>query len=975
MTAPFRLPSGGRIDRSRELAFRFDGRRYIGRPGDTLASALLANGVRLFARSFKYHRPRGVMAAGAEEPNALVLLEPGRFAEPNLRATEIELYDGLTAESVNRWPSLRFDLGAVTGLASGLFVAGFYYKTFMWPPSWWNRIYAPAIRRMAGLARAPREPDPEVYEHRHAHCDILVVGGGPAGIAAAHAAAASAARVMLVDERPNFGGALLDAPRRIGDEAGAAWVDRMLGETKALALPRTTAFGYYDHNFVALAERLTEGLAPPERAGRPRQRIWHVRARRVVLAPGAHERPLVFPGNDRPGVMLASAVAAYIHRYAVLPGRRAVFLANDDSVYAAAREFTRQGGEVAALVDLRPESAADADGLPVLRSAMPVRSLGRGRVSGIEIASAPDGGTRRIACDLIAMGGGWNPAVHLFSQSRGALRWDDGLQTFVPGGSAQAERSVGAAAGRFDLEGCIAQGAEAGAAFARELGFETPRRSAPPEPPPRPALVRTAPPGGRGKAFVDFQNDVTASDVALARREGMRSVEHLKRWTTLGMATDQGKTSNINGLALMAAGLGLPPAAVGHTAFRPPYTPVPFGALAGRNIAALADPVRRTPMQDWHEANGAVFEPVGQWLRARYYPGGGETMREAVARECRAVRGAAGVLDASTLGKIDIRGPDAAEFLNRIYTNGWKMLGIGRCRYGLMLGEDGMVFDDGVTTRTGEHRYLMTTTSGNAAAVLEWLEEWLQTEWPELQVYCTSVTEQWGTITVSGPHARILLEPLVEDIDLDPAAFPFLSMREGRIGGAPGRIFRIAFTGELSYEVNLPWRRCLPVWETLIGAGAAPYGTEAMHVLRAEKGFIVVGHETDGTVTPLDLGMERMVSSRKDFIGRRSLARPDSRRPDRKQLVGLLPEDPSEVLQEGAQIVEAPRETPPVPMLGHVTSSYWSAAMERGFALALVKGGRSRHGDRVWASATTGDSRVRIVDPVFYDREGARLDG
>ena len=973
MTGARRLPTGGRIDRARSLAFRFDGRRYTGHPGDTLASALLANGMRLFARSFKYHRPRGVMAAGAEEPNALVLLEPGRFAEPNLRATEIELYDGLVAESVNRWPSLRFDLGAATGLMSGLFVAGFYYKTFMWPPSWWNRIYAPAIRRMAGLAQAPGEPDPEVYEHRHAHCDILVVGGGPAGIAAAHAAAAAGARVMLADERLQFGGSLLDGAERVAGEAGPAWAARMLDETSALLLSRTTTFGYYDHNFVALAERLTEGLAPPERAGRPRQRIWHVRARRVVLATGAHERPLVFPGNDRPGVMLASAVAAYIHRYAVLPGRRAVFLANDDSVYAAARDFARHGGEVAALADLRAESGADGDGLPVLRGAVPLRTLGRGAVTGIEIEAG--GATRRIACDLIAMGGGWNPAVHLFSQSRGALVWDDGLQTFLPGRSAQAERSVGAAAGRFDLEGCIAGGAEAGAAFARELGFDAPAPPSAQPPSPRPAPAQPVPPAGRGKAFVDFQNDVTAADVALARREGMHSVEHLKRWTTLGMATDQGKTSNINGLALMAAGLGVPPAAVGHTTFRPPYTPVPFGALAGRNIAALADPVRRTPMQDWQEANGAVFEPVGQWLRARYYPRGGETMREAVARECRAVREAAGILDASTLGKIDIRGPDAAELLNRIYTNGWKTLAVGRCRYGLMLGEDGMVFDDGVTTRTGEHRYLMTTTSGNAAAVLEWLEEWLQTEWPELQVYCTSVTEQWGTITVSGPHARALLEPLVEDIDLDPAAFPFLSMREGRIGGVAGRIFRIAFTGELSYEVNLPWRRCLPVWESLVEAGAAPYGTEAMHVLRAEKGFIVVGHETDGTVTPVDLGMERMLSSRKDFIGRRSLSRPDCLRPDRKQLVGLLPEDPSEVLQEGAQIVEAPRRTPPVPMLGHVTSSYWSAAMERGFALALVKGGRARRGEWVWASATTGDSRARIVDPVFYDREGARLDG
>ncbi len=975
MSGPFRLAEGGRIDRSRRLAFRFDGRRYHGHPGDTLASALLANGVRLLGRSFKYHRPRGLLAAGPEEPNALVLLEPGPFAEPNLRATEIALYDGLTARSVNRWPSLGFDLGAATGLASGLFAAGFYYKTFMWPPSWWGRLYAPAIRRMAGLARAPTGPDPEVYEHRHGHCDILVVGGGPAGVAAASAAAAAGARVALADERACFGGALLDGPERAEGEDGAAWAAGKLAGAKALLLPRTTALGYYDHNYVALLERLTDGLAPAARAGRPRARVWHLRARRVVLATGAHERPLPFAGNDRPGVMLAGAVGAFIHRQGVMPGRRAVFLANDDSVYAAARDFARHGGEVAALVDVRPESAAEAGDLPMRRGWTPVRALGRRAVRAIEIAPPGGGRLERIACDLVAMGGGWTPAVHLFSQSRGRLDWAPALQAFVPGASAQAERSVGAAAGRLDLEGCIAEGAAAGADFARELGFAAAEPPAPPPPPARTPPLPVAPPVGAGKAFVDFQNDVTAADVALARREGMRAVEHLKRWTTLGMATDQGKTSNINGLALMAAGLGAPPEAVGHTTFRPPYTPAPFGALAGRDVGALADPLRRTPMQDWQEAAGAVFEPVGQWRRARYFPQPGETMRQAVARECRAVREAVGVLDASTLGKIDIRGPDAAEFLNRIYTNGWKTLGVGRCRYGLMLGEDGMVFDDGVTTRIGEERYLMTTTSGNAGAVLDWLEEWLQTEWPELRVYCASVTEQWGTVAVSGPGARRMLEPLVEGVDLDPAAFPFMSMREGRIAGAPGRIFRIAFTGELSFEVNLPWRRTAALWQGLVEAGATPYGTEAMHVLRAEKGFIVVGHETDGTVTPVDLGMERMLSSRKDFIGRRSLARPDSRRADRKQLVGLLPEDPLEVLQEGAQIVAAPRARPPVPMLGHVTSSYWSAALGRGFALALVKGGRARHGEWVWASATGGDSRARIVDPVFWDPEGARLDG
>ena len=979
MNGPFRLGGGGRIDRARTLSFTFDGRRRTGHPGDTLASALLAEGVRLFARSFKYHRPRGVVGAGADEPNAIVQLGQGSATEPNLRATEVELYDGLVARSVNRGPHLRLDPGAAAGLLPGLLVAGFYYKTFMWPQAFWRRLYEPAIRRMAGLGRAPGEPDPDIYDHRHAHCDVLVVGAGPAGLAAAQAASRAGARVILADERPAPGGTLLDMPEPVGGEGPEAWVEGVLAGLDATVLRRTTAFGHYDQNFVALLQRCRDGAAPE--AGRIRQRLWHVRARRVVLATGAHERPLPFPGNDRPGVMLAGAARAYMHRYGVAAGGRVVLFAGDDSAYAAARDLAAHGIGIAALVDVRPGRNDDGDGYPVLAGHSITRVFGRFGVNAVEVTPLGGGASRRIACDCVAVAGGWTPAVHLLGQAGGRLRWDNPLQAFRPGSAALPILAAGSADGRFDTEDCVVQGADAGARAARGsdhgTGFSAPlspdgavsgrRPSAP---------IR--PYGGTGKAFVDFQNDVTVDDVALAAREGMRSVEHMKRWTTLGMATDQGKTSNVNGLALLAGLLDRPVPEVGHTTFRPPYTPVAFGALAGRNVGALADPVRRTPMQEWHKSNGAVFEPVGQWLRPHHYPAPGEDMRGAVARECRAVREHAGILDASTLGKIDIRGADAAGMLDWVYTNDWGSLAVGRCRYGLMLGEDGMVFDDGVTARVGGDRYLMTTTTGNAAAVLEWLEEWHQTEWPHLRVHFTPVTEQWATVTLSGPKSRGLLAPLTEGIDLGPGAFPFLALREGRVAGVPARILRVAYSGELTYEINVPWSRAMEVWEPLAGAGAVPYGIEAMHVLRAEKGFIAVGHETDGTVTPLDLGMGWMLSGRKDFIGRRSLARSGMRRSDRPQLVGLLPEDPAVVLEEGAQLIapgDGDRRSAQVPMLGHVSSAYWSAAMGRGFALAMVKGGRARHGEMLVASATTGESRVRIVDPVFHDREGRRRDG
>ncbi|HEX5078736.1 MAG TPA: sarcosine oxidase subunit alpha family protein [Geminicoccaceae bacterium] len=985
-----RLARGGRIDRQRPIGFTFDGRRYEGLAGDTLAAALLANDVPLVGRSFKYHRPRGVFAAGAEEPNALVQLGAGARTEPNLRATQVEIFDGLAARSQNCWPSVRFDLGEVSDLLSPLFPAGFYYKTFMWPPSFW-RLYERLIRRAAGLGEAPREPDPDRYEHVHAHCDVLVVGAGPAGLAAALAAGRSGARLILADEQAEPGGSLLG---EAADHQAQAWREATLAALRRLPearlLPRTTVFGYYDHNWLGLIERVTDHLgrkAPPHL---PRQRLWKVRARRVVLATGAIERPLVFAGNDRPGVMLAGAVRTYLHRYAVRPDR-AVLLTNNDGAYAAALDLYAAKAGVT-VVDTRAElsgalpARARAAGIRVLAGHAVSATRGHRRVREVEVRPLRDGRldgpAERILCDVVAVSGGWNPTIHLQSQSRARPRYDEERAIFLPGPEVQAERSAGACNGGFTLAGCLREGAEAGIEAAAAAGFsaELPDLPAIEEAAEQPAQPLWQVPGEgprTARAFVDLQNDVTAADLALALREGYRSVEHVKRYTTTGMGTDQGKTGNVNALGIIAGITGQSIAELGVTTFRPPYTPVTFGAIVGRHCGALFDPVRRTPMQAWHEAHGAVFEDVGQWKRPRYYPRPGESMAEAVEREVLAARRAVAILDASTLGKIDLQGRDVAEFLNRIYTNAWSRLAIGRCRYGLMLGEDGMVFDDGVTTRLGERHYLMSTTSGGAARVLAWLEEWLQTEWPELQVFCTSVTEQWATISLSGPESRKLMAELV-DVDLEPAAFPHMSLREGHARGVPARIFRISFTGEMGYEIQVPASYGLPLWEQCIAAGArygiTPYGTEAMHVLRAEKGYIIAGQDTDGTVTPPDLGMEWLVSRQKpDFLGKRSLGRADIAREDRKQLVGLLPDDPQALLEEGAQIVAEPRERVRMAMIGHVTSSYRSPNLGRTFALALLERGRERLGERLYVPMQERTIGVTVIDPVFIDKDGERL--
>ncbi|MGH6933300.1 MAG: sarcosine oxidase subunit alpha family protein, partial [Dongiaceae bacterium] len=881
----FRLPQGGRIDRTKPLRFMFNGRSYSGFEGDTLASALLAQGVTLIGRSFKYHRPRGIMSAGPEEPNALVQVGTGARTEPNVRATQIELYDGLTANSQNCWPTVEFDLGSINDTLSRLFPAGFYYKTFMWPASSWMK-YEHFIRRMAGLGTAPTLPDPDHYDKIHTHCDVLIVGGGPAGLAAALAAGRAGARVMLCDEQQELGGTLLASNDIIDGRPAVEWLAAVIAELRSLPevrlLPRTTAFGYYDHNYLVLAERCGEHL-PPD-IGSYKQRQWKVRARHVILATGAIERPLVFADNDRPGIMLASAARIYLNRYAVLPGKRVVIMTNNDSAYAVALELANAGVSVAAVVDLRADpqgplvTEARQKNLEILAGHAITGTLGRQRVSGVAVmklngaGDGIEGAARQFECDAVLHSGGWNPTVHLFSQSRGSLKYDETIASFVPDKAVQKQSSVGASTGSFALPDCLSQGYDAGLAAAAGAGYRADIASARPGAPPPPVgssllpvwIVPSDKPVSQTKSFIDHQNDVKASDVLLAEREGYRSVEHLKRYTTMGMGTDQGKTSNVNALAIMAQRLGVDIPAMGTTTFRQPYTPVTFGGFGGHEHGDLLDPIRRTPLHSWHESVGAKFENVGQWRRAWYYPKPGESMHDAVTREVKAVRGSVGIVDASTLGKIDIQGPDAVELLNWVYTNAWNKLDIGRSRYGLMLGEDGMVFDDGVTTRLGQNHYLMTTTTGGAARVLGWLENWLQCEWPQMRVFCTSVTEQFAVVGVNGPMGRKLLAELTSDIDLDPGRFPFLSFKDGHVAGIPARVYRISFTGELTYEINVQPSYALALWQALMTAGEkyniTPYGTEAMHVLRAEKGFIIVGQETDGTITPYDLGMDWIVS-------------------------------------------------------------------------------------------------------------------
>ncbi len=991
MSQPFRLAHGGRIDRDAPLQFTFDGRPIDAYHGDTVASALLANGVFLVGRSFKYHRPRGIVSAGAEDPNAFIQLGHGARTLPNRLATVTPATPGLSVRHVNAWPNLDFDLMSAFGLVAPFIPAGFYYKTLMWPRRLWP-LYEHFLRHAAGLGHAPNAPDPDRYDHVHAHCDVLVVGAGPAGLAAARTAAQTGARVILADEQLESGGSLLASPERVDGMHGPDWADATATELAAAPnvtlLPNTTAFGLYESNLVLLAERLTAD--PPDDAGSESgARVWRVLPKQIVLATGAHERPLLFANNDRPGVMLAGAIATYVRRYAVVPGPRAVLFTNNDSAYRTALDLTDAGVQLAAIADIRSDpggnlpAAARAQGIPIHAGAVVRQAHGRGRVAAAELCSLDGAPLGTVECDLLGVSGGFAPALHLHAQAGGPSEWDPTLAAFAPR-PGNGIHPAGAVAGQLDLSGTLNQGTQAGAAAAAAAGYsnasdpQAPQASDSTHAPLQPYWL---PPGDLARTkpqFVDLHEDVTLDDLRLSLREGFESIEHVKRYTTLGMGPDQGKLANPLATGVIAELLGRDPASVGTPRHRPAYSPVSMGAIAGRHIGPLADPVRVTPMQQWHEAAGARFENVGQWRRAWYYPHPGESMHEAVARECLAVRHRVGILDYSTLGKIEITGPDAGEFLDRVYTNAWKRLRPGRCRYGLMLGEDGMIFDDGVTARLDDQRYFMFTSTSNAAPVLAWLEQWLQTEWPDLRVYLTSVSEHWSNIALAGPRSRDVLAAVGTDIPLASQDFPFMTFREGHVAGVPARVFRISFSGELSYEINVAADRALHVWEALVAAGRpfgiTPYGIETMHVLRAEKGFIIVGQETDGSVTPDDVGLGRLLSRRKDFLGKRSLSRPDSVRPDRKQLVGLLTDDPAQVLPEGGHVVDVPSRRRPLPMRGHVTSSYHSPVLGRSIALAMVSGGRAALGERIYV-ATLDDDRwlpARSCNPVFFDPEGAR---
>jgi sarcosine oxidase subunit alpha len=987
---PFRMIAGGQIER-RPLSFGFDGKQYQGFAGDTLASALLANGVRLVGRSFKYHRPRGILSAGPEEPNALVELRDGARREPNTRATVAELYDGLVARSQNRWPSLRFDLMAVNSLAAPILGAGFYYKTFMWPAAFWEKVYEPMIRRAAGLGRAAGAPDPDLYEKATAFCDVLVVGGGPAGLAAALAAGRSGARVILATEDFVLGGRLVSEQREIGGQSGPAFAASVEAELASLPevriLRRAGVFGVYDGGTYAALERVNDHVALPP-PHEPRQRLWRIVAKRCVLAAGAIERPVVFADNDRPGVMLAGAVRTYLNRFAVRPGSRAVLFGNNDDALRTARDLQDSGVTVAAVVDPRPDALSSLDMLSRetgtrLVEGVVERALGSRAVQGAEIRDAR-GEAITVPCDLIAVSGGWQPTVHLTSHLGGRPEWASALASFVPGTLPPGMAVVGAARGDFALASCLADGIRAGSDAAAAAGFH-PRSvtipSADAESTAVTPLWRVK--AAKGKAFVDFQNDVSASDVEIAHREGFVAVEHLKRYTTLGMATDQGKTANVNGLALMAELTGRSVPATGTTRFRPPFTPVAFAAFAGPHRGKNYRPTRLTAAHGWAVEHNAVFMEAGLWLRAQYFPHTGDKgWRDACDREVLAVRERVGLCDVSTLGKIEVVGTDAGTFLDRLYTNTMSSLPVGRVRYGIMLREDGFVMDDGTAARLEPQRYLVTTTTANAVAVMSHMEFAAQVLWPDLDVALASVTDQWAQFAVAGPRSRdVLAAVLRSDADLANEGFPFMgAMATALRDGTPARLFRISFSGELAYEIAVAANYGDGLARTLMAAGAAhgimPYGLEALNVLRIEKGHAATG-ELNGQTTAGDLGLGRMVSTKKDFVGAAMTQRPALVDPDRWALVGFRPVNPQDPIGAGAHLLRPGAENKSRNDEGHVTSTCFSPTLGSTIALGLLRRGPQRLGERVRAydPVRGRDTLVEVCAPVFVDPEGVRLRG
>ena len=999
MSKNLRVKTSKFIDETYRVSFKFNGSRYYGYKGDTLASALLANDIHLVGRSFKYHRPRGIMTSGSEEPNAIVQLHNNSDrTEPNVRATEIEIYEGLEASSQNCWPSVNFDIGGINNLLSPLLPAGFYYKTFMWPASFWEK-YEYFIRKSAGLGKSPTTPDPDIYEHEYIHCDVLIVGAGISGIMAAKTAAKNGLKTLLVDEKPNLGGSTVyqnSEHFKINNQNSGSWLEKEINEIKKIdnldIRIRTSVAAFHGYNFLLARENLTDHLPIEQRKNKTRQKLLKIRAKKVITATGSLERPLIFDNNDRPGILLSSAIKRYADLFGVACGEKNIFLTNNDSAYETAISLIQKGIKVEAIVDNREEIESkllyeiEKNNVKVFKGFTIVNTNGYKKINKVSLMKLSKDGQKvigskiNLSCDCLGVSGGWTPAVHLFTQSGGKLKFREEDQVFIPNKYSSEQISIGACNGDLTLEDIIENTPKYLKEFLniKKTDYDNVEVFSSENKSKRNIwLLPSDKILGKTKSFVDYQNDATAKDIKLALREGFRSIEHVKRYTTTGMGTDQGKLGNMHALGIISETAGTKMGEHGTTTFRPPYTPLTFGTIVGRNVGEYFDIFRKTPMHEWHLKNKAEFENVGQWKRAWYYPKNNENMFEAVQRESKAARESAGILDASTLGKIDIQGTDASEFLNRVYTNAWSKLAVGKCRYGLMLNEDGMVYDDGVTTRLGENHYIMTTTTGGAANVLGKLEDYLQTEWPELDVYLTSVTDHFATISVCGPNSKKIISNVIPDLDLSDENFPHMSFKNTKIGKINCRVMRISFTGEHSYEINIQANYANSVWEKCMDVGKdfniTPYGTETMHLLRAEKGFIIVGQDTDATMTPIDLQMDWIVSKKKyDFIGKRSLYRSDTIKDDRKQLVGLLTDNPNEILEEGAQIVADVNKSP-IEMLGHVTSSYYSPNLKKSIALGVVRGGKNMMGKKLIIPMENKTINVTVADPVFLDKENKRL--
>ena len=999
MSKNLRVKTSKFVDETYRVSFKFNGSRYYGYKGDTLASALLANDIHLVGRSFKYHRPRGIMTSGSEEPNAIVQLHNNSDrTEPNVRATEVEIYEGLEASSQNCWPSVNFDIGGINNLLSPLLPAGFYYKTFMWPASFWEK-YEYFIRKSAGLGKSPTTPDPDIYEHEYIHCDVLIVGAGISGIMAAKTAAKNGLKTLLVDEKPNLGGSTVyqnSEHFKINNQNSGSWLEKEINEIKKIdnldIRIRTSVAAFHGYNFLLARENLTDHLPIEQRKNKTRQKLLKIRAKKVITATGSLERPLIFDNNDRPGILLSSAIKRYADLFGVACGEKNIFLTNNDSAYETAISLIQKGIKVEAIVDNREEVESkllyevEKNNVKVFKGFTIVNTNGYKKINKVSLMKLSKDGQKvigskiNLSCDCLGVSGGWTPAVHLFTQSGGKLKFREEDQVFIPKKYSSEQISIGACNGDLTLEDIIENTPKYLKEFLniKKTDYDNVEVFSSENKSKRNIwLLPSDKILGKTKSFVDYQNDATAKDIKLALREGFRSIEHVKRYTTTGMGTDQGKLGNMHALGIISETAGTKMGEHGTTTFRPPYTPLTFGTIVGRNVGEYFDIFRKTPMHEWHLKNKAEFENVGQWKRAWYYPKNNENMFEAVQRESKAARESAGILDASTLGKIDIQGTDASEFLNRVYTNAWSKLAVGKCRYGLMLNEDGMVYDDGVTTRLGENHYIMTTTTGGAANVLGKFEDYLQTEWPELDVYLTSVTDHFATISVCGPNSKKIISNVIPDLDLSDENFPHMSFKNSKIGKINCRVMRISFTGEHSYEINIQANYANSVWEKCMEIGKdfniTPYGTETMHLLRAEKGFIIVGQDTDATMTPIDLQMDWIVSKKKyDFIGKRSLYRSDTIKDDRKQLVGLLTDNPNEILEEGAQIVADVNKSP-IEMLGHVTSSYYSPNLKKSIALGVVRGGKNMMGKKLIIPMENKTINVTVADPVFLDKENKRL--